>query len=267
MIFDWLSDPAAWAGLATLVVLEIVLGIDNLVFVAILAERLPESQRDRARLTGLSLALVMRLGLLASISWIATLTAPLVTIAGFEFSGRSLILLAGGLFLLYKATRELHERLEGHEEAGDAKAGQAILWQVILQIIVLDLVFSLDSVITAVGMVQDLEIMVIAVVIAVGAMMLASKPLMGFVGRHPTVVILCLGFLMMIGLSLVAEGFGFHIPKGYLYVAIGFSIVIEALNQIQQRNRARATARRRLEQDRDGVTAKRAKLSAGSSEF
>lgn len=262
MIFDWLTDPAAWAGLATLVVLEIVLGIDNLVFVAILAERLPESQRDRARLTGLSLALIMRLGLLASISWIATLTTPLVTVSGFEFSGRSLILLAGGLFLLYKATRELHERLEGEEEHGEARAGKAILWQVILQIIVLDLVFSLDSVITAVGMVQDLEIMVIAVVIAVGAMMLASKPLMGFVSRHPTVVILCLGFLMMIGLSLVAEGFGFHIPKGYLYTAIGFSIAIEALNQIRRRNKARATARRLLATNGDRVAGKSRKLAA-----
>jgi CBS domain containing-hemolysin-like protein len=237
MIFEWMNDPAAWAGLATLIVLEIVLGIDNLVFIAILADKLPEHQRDKARMIGLGLALVMRLILLASIAWIVTLTAPLFTIAGVEISGRDLILIIGGLFLLFKGTMELHERLEGHSEKKTGKIEHAIFWQVLVQIVVLDAVFSLDSVITAVGMVQDLSVMMIGVVVAMGVMMLASKPLMAFVSKHPTVVILCLGFLMMIGFSLIVEGLGFHIPKGYLYAAIGFSVLIEAFNQVGRRNR------------------------------
>jgi CBS domain containing-hemolysin-like protein len=239
MIFEWMSDPAAWAGLATLIVLEIVLGIDNLVFIAILADKLPEHQRERARLVGLSLALIMRLGLLASVAWIVTLTAPLFTVAGLEISGRDLILLFGGVFLLFKGTMELHERLEGHSGPKEGKIEHAVFWQVLVQIVVLDAVFSLDSVITAVGMVSDLSVMMIAVVVAVGVMLLASKPLMAFVSKHPTVVILCLGFLMMIGFSLVVEGLGFHIPKGYLYAAIGFSVLIEAFNQVGRRNRER----------------------------
>jgi CBS domain containing-hemolysin-like protein len=239
MIFEWMSDPAAWAGLATLIVLEIVLGIDNLVFIAILADKLPEHQREKARLIGLSLALIMRLILLASVAWIVTLTAPLFTVAGLEISGRDLILLFGGLFLLFKGTMELHERLEGHSGPKDGKVEHAVFWQVLVQIVVLDAVFSLDSVITAVGMVQHLSVMMIAVIVAVGIMLLASKPLMAFVSKHPTVVILCLGFLMMIGFSLIVEGLGFHIPKGYLYAAIGFSVLIEAFNQIGRRNRER----------------------------
>ena len=234
-----MNDPAAWAGLATLVVLEIVLGIDNLVFIAILADKLPERQRDKARLIGLSLALLMRLGLLTTIAWIVTLTRPLFTVFGQEFSGRDLILLFGGLFLLFKGTMELHERLEGHHGKGGAKVAQAVFWQVLVQIVVLDAVFSLDSVITAVGMIDELSVMMIAVIFAVGVMMLASKPLMGFVSKHPTVVVLCLGFLMMIGFSLIAEGFGIKVPKGYLYAAIGFSILVEAFNQAVQRNRER----------------------------
>jgi CBS domain containing-hemolysin-like protein len=239
MLFEWMSDPAAWAGLLTLILLEIVLGIDNLVFIAILADKLPEHQRDRARIIGLSLALLMRLALLASIAWIVTLTQPLFSVFGFPFSGRDLILIGGGLFLLFKGTMELHERLEGHHEVKEGKVVHAVFWQVIVQIIVLDAVFSLDSVITAVGMVDELSVMMIAVVIAILVMMLSAKPLMAFVSRHPTVVILCLGFLMMIGFSLIVEGFGFHIPKGYLYAAIGFSILIEAFNQIGRRNRER----------------------------
>ena len=240
MIFDWMSDPTAWLGLATLVILEIVLGIDNLVFIAILADKLPPHQRNRARMIGLTLAMVMRLGLLASIAWVVTLTQPLFTVLGAEISGRDLILILGGLFLLFKGTMELHERVEGGagHDAGQ-KTQHAVFWQVILQIVVLDAVFSLDSVITAVGMVQDLSIMMIAVVVAMAVMMLASRPLMGFVARHPTVVILCLGLLLMIGFSLVAEGLGFHVPKGYLYAAIGFSILIELFNQLARRNRAR----------------------------
>lgn len=239
MFFEWMADPAAWAGLATLVVLEIVLGIDNLVFIAILADKLPAHQREKARMIGLSLALIMRLGLLASIAWIVTLTRPLFSVAGLDFSGRDLILIGGGVFLLFKGTMELHERLEGHMARKEGKVTQAVFLQVIVQIVVLDAVFSLDSVITAVGMVDDLSVMMIAVVVAVGVMMLSSKPLMAFVSRHPTVVVLCLGFLMMIGFSLVVEGFGFHIPKGYLYAAIGFSVLIEAFNQVARRNTER----------------------------
>lgn len=239
MLFEWMADPAAWVGLVTLVILEIVLGIDNLVFIAVLADKLPPHQREKARLLGLSLALAMRLVLLASISWIVTLTAPIFTIFDKGFSARDLILIVGGLFLLFKGTMELHERLEGHSTQKSGGQAQAVFWQVIAQIVVLDAIFSLDSVITAVGMVHHLSIMVIAVVIAVGVMMLTSKPLMAFVSRHPTVVILCLGFLMMIGFSLITEGFGFHVPKGYLYAAIGFSVMIEALNQIGRRNRER----------------------------
>ena len=234
---DWIADPNAWIGLVTLVVLEIVLGIDNLVFIAILADKLPPHQRNRARLIGLSLALLMRLALLASISWIVTLREPLVSLMEMSFSGRDIIMLIGGLFLLAKGTMELHERLEGNHGPKSSKVVHAVFWQVIVQIVVLDAVFSLDSVITAVGMVQHMPVMMIAVVIAIGVMMLASKPLMDFVNKHPTVVILCLGFLMMIGFSLVVEGFGFHIPKGYLYAAIGFSVLIEAANQMARHNR------------------------------
>ncbi len=234
-----MSDPAAWAGLATLVVLEIVLGIDNLVFIAILAEKLPPHQRDRARIVGLSLALAMRLVLLASIAWIVSLQADLFSISGQGFSGRDLILIFGGLFLLFKGTMELHERLEGHHAAKASNIVYASFAQVLVQIVVLDAVFSLDSVITAVGMVEHLSIMYIAVIVAMAVMVLMAKSLMAFVSKHPTVVILCLGFLMMIGFSLIVEGFGFEIPKGYLYAAIGFSVGIEALNQIGRRNRER----------------------------
>ncbi len=234
---EWIADPNAWIGLVTLVLLEIVLGIDNLVFIAILADKLPAHQRNRARLTGLALALLMRLALLASISWIVTLTEPLVEWRGLTFSGRDIIMLVGGLFLLAKGTMELHERLEGDHGPKGARIANAVFWQVIVQIVVLDAVFSLDSVITAVGMVQHLAVMMVAVVVAMAVMMAASGPLMNFVNKHPTVVILCLGFLMMIGFSLVVEGFGFHIPKGYLYAAIGFSVLIEAANQTARRNR------------------------------
>ena len=233
---EFLMDPSIWAGLLTLVVLEIVLGIDNLVFIAILADKLPPKQRDKARLIGLSLALFMRLGLLSVISWMVTLTKPLFSVADFSFSGRDLIMLLGGIFLLFKATTELHERLENRPHYSGHGKGYASFWVVVLQIVVLDAVFSLDAVITAVGMVNHLPVMMAAVVIAMAVMLLASKPLTNFVNQHPTVVVLCLSFLLMIGLSLVAEGFGFHIPKGYLYAAIGFSITIEFFNQIARRN-------------------------------
>ncbi|MDR7017526.1 TerC family protein [Acinetobacter sp. 3657] len=236
MIFEWMSDPAAWVGLATLVVLEIVLGIDNLVFIAILAEKLPPEQRNAARKIGLMLALLMRLVLLASIAWVITLTEPLFQIFDHAFSGRDLILLFGGAFLLFKGTMELHERIEGKQALRQENPVHAVFWVVVVQIVVLDAVFSLDSVITAVGMVKDLSVMMIAVTIAIGIMLIASRPLMDFVNKHPTVVILCLGFLMMIGFSLIVEGFGFHIPKGYLYAAIGFSVLVEAVNQTMRRN-------------------------------
>ncbi|EOX6875681.1 CNNM family cation transport protein YoaE [Enterobacter roggenkampii] len=233
---EFLMDPSIWVGLLTLVVLEIVLGIDNLVFIAILADKLPPKQRDKARLIGLSLALVMRLGLLSVISWMVTLTKPLFSVTDYTFSGRDLIMLIGGIFLLFKATTELHERLENRQHDDGHGKGYASFWVVVLQIVVLDAVFSLDAVITAVGMVNHLPVMMAAVVIAMAVMLLASKPLTRFVNQHPTVVVLCLSFLLMIGLSLVAEGFGFHIPKGYLYAAIGFSILIELFNQIARRN-------------------------------
>jgi len=240
---EWLFDPAIWAGLLTLVVLEIVLGIDNLIFIAILADKLPPHQRDKARLIGLTLAMLMRLGLLTIVSWLVTLTTPLFALGPWSPSGRDLILLLGGVFLLFKATVELHERLEGITHVQTQSKVYASFGAVIVQIVVLDAVFSLDAVITAVGMVDQLGVMMAAVIISIGVMILASKPLTRFVNAHPTVVVLCLSFLLMIGLSLVAEGLGFHIPKGYLYAAIGFSILIEALNQFARRNFLKNEAR------------------------
>ena len=236
---EWIADPSAWLGLLTLVVLEIVLGIDNLIFIAILANKLPPHQRDKARVIGLSLALLMRLLLLAGISWMVTLTEPLFSLWDKTFSGRDLILLIGGIFLLFKATVEVHERLEGKLQQPRNTAVHAAFGAVIAQIVVLDAVFSLDAVITAVGMVDHLEVMMIAVIIAMVIMIVASKALTDFVNRHPTVVMLCLGFLLMIGLSLVAEGAGFGIPKGYLYGAIAFSVLIEVFNQLARSNRTR----------------------------
>jgi CBS domain containing-hemolysin-like protein len=237
---EWLADPTAWLGLLTLIVLELVLGIDNLVFIAILADKLPPEQRDRARVLGLSLALIMRLGLLASISWMVTLTEPLFEVFDKSFSGRDLIMLFGGIFLLFKATMELHERLEGHVTQQSGSTTYALFWPIVAQIVVLDAVFSLDAVITAVGMVDELSVMMIAVIFSIGIMIIASKPLTAFVNAHPTVIMLCLGFLMMIGFSLTADGLGFHIPKGYLYAAIGFSILIEVLNQLARSRRKRS---------------------------
>ncbi len=239
---EMMLDPSILAGLATLIFLEVVLGIDNLVFIAILADKLPAHQRDKARLLGLSLALIMRLALLASIAWIVGLTAPVFEVAGRPFSWRDIILIGGGIFLLVKATKEMHERLEGDDLHGPSGPAEAVFWVVIAQIIALDAVFSLDSIITAVGMVDELWVMVTAVVVAMAIMIAASKPLTTFVGKHPTVIILCLSFLLLIGFSLIAEGFGFHIPKGYLYTAIGFSILIEMFNQMSAHNRRRALA-------------------------
>mgnify|MGYP001776895852 FL=1 len=240
---DILLDPSIWIGLCTLVILEIVLGIDNLVFIAILADKLPPKQRDKARIIGLTLALVTRLLLLTLISWLVTLTEPLFSVGMFTFSGRDLILLFGGIFLLYKAVVELHEKLEGAPHEKEETPASAKFGLVVAQIVVLDAVFSLDSVITAVGMVDELFVMMAAVVIAIGVMLLASKPLMEFVNKHPTVVILCLSFLLTIGVSLIADGLGFHIPKGYIYSGIGFAILIEAFNQCAKRNQMRHASR------------------------
>ncbi|SDT25250.1 TerC family protein [Pseudomonas oryzae] len=247
---EWIADPTAWMGLLTLIVLEIVLGIDNLVFIAILADKLPPHLRDRARLIGLALALLMRLGLLASMAWLVTLTAPLFEVFGQSFSGRDLIMLFGGVFLLFKATMELHERLEGHVQHSGGSRSYAQFWPVVAQIVVLDAVFSLDAVITAVGMVEQLSVMMVAVMISIGLMMVASKPLTAFVNARPTVIMLCLGFLMMIGFSLTAEGLGFHIPKGYLYAAIGFSILIELFNQLARHRRKRSLQGARSHRER-----------------
>ena len=251
---EWVSDPSAWAGLATLVLLEIVLGIDNLIFIAILVDKLPPHQRDRARVVGLSLALVMRLALLSVMSWLIALTDTWFSIGPFSFSQRDVILIVGGLFLLLKGTVELHDRVEGkaaHDAGRRIHAGFGVI---VLQIVVLDAVFSLDAVITAVGMVNHLPIMMLAVTIAIGIMLVASKPLTRFVNAHPTVVILCLGFLLTIGFMLIVEGFGIVVPKGYLYAAIAFSVGIETLNQLARRNmRLKAASRPLRERTAEGV--------------
>lgn len=256
-VFALLSDPAAWLALLTLVVLEVVLGIDNLVFIAILSNKLPPHQQARARRIGLTLALVMRIALLMLIGWLVTLTTPLfdLGIAGapgihgeptFEtaFSGRDLILLAGGLFLLWKATKEIHHAMDPEGESGemldkDKSAVGIGFTAAIAQIIALDLVFSIDSILTAVGMTDEVPIMVAAVVITVTIMLFAADPLARFIERNPTIVMLALAFLVMIGLVLIADGFGFHVPKGYIYVAMGFSVGVELLNMMSRNRRAR----------------------------
>ena len=241
----WIADPSAWAGLGTLIVLEVVLGIDNLVFISVLASRLPGAQKRQAFFTGLGLALVIRLVLLGAVAWIVGLTEPLFSIWGRDFSWRDIILLLGGVFLLFKGTMELHERLEGGVVGGGEEGGsKAVFWQVIAQILVLDAVFSLDSIITSVGMVPHVPVMMIAVIVAMVVMVAAAGPLTAFVERHPTVIILCLGFLLMIGVSLVTDGMGFHIPKGYLYAAIAFSIFVEGANQLALRNRRKRISMR-----------------------
>ncbi|MBM3737272.1 MAG: TerC family protein [Acidobacteria bacterium] len=226
---DWIGDPQGWIALATLTALEIVLGIDNVIFISILASRLPAAQQPRARRLGLLAALISRLMLLFSLTWIMRLTAPLFGVAGQEISGRDLILLIGGLFLIGKATREIHHKLEGAEGDADSTV-KASFASVILQVLLVDVVFSLDSVITAVGMVDRISIMVAAVLISVGFMLAFAAPISGFVQKHPTVKVLALAFLILIGFTLVAEGFGQHISKGSVYFAMAFSVAVEMLN-------------------------------------
>ena len=251
MDIGWLLDPHIWASLVTLTALEIVLGIDNLVFIAILVGRLPAERRDLARKLGLSAAVITRLALLASIAWIIGLTKPVFELFGQAFAWRDIILIAGGLFLLYKGTREIHERLEGEGPHSDVARVAASFSGVIVQIMILDIVFSLDSVITAVGMANELWVMAAAVIIAVLIMLAASGPLAEFIERHPTIKMLALSFLLLIGTTLVADGIGFHVPKGYIYAAIAFSVMVEALNQMASRRRRRAANLAR-EQDRSG---------------
>ena len=228
-MLDWLSDPRIWIGLLTLTVLEIVLGIDNIIFISILASKLPAEQQARARRTGLMLAMLTRILLLFSLSWIVSLTAPFFSVFGQGISGRDLILIGGGLFLLAKATYEIHDKLEGAEGHGPKKAA-ATFSSVIVQILLLDVVFSLDSVITAVGMVNDLVVMMAAVIIAIGVMLAFAGPISDFVNRHPTVKMLALSFLLLIGFNLLLDGVEIHVPKGYIYFAMAFSVFVEMLN-------------------------------------
>ncbi|TIR42093.1 MAG: TerC family protein [Mesorhizobium sp.] len=243
--FAFVSDPTAWVALLTLIVLEVVLGIDNLIFISILTNKLPEAQRARARRLGISAALIMRLVLLATISIIVQLTAPVFTAFGHGFSWRDLILIAGGLFLVWKATKEIHHTvdLEDHQDTMIGDTLQLSLAGAVFQILLLDLVFSIDSIITAVGMTDEIAIMYIAVIVAVTVMMLAAGPLANFIAKNPSIVMLALSFLLMIGMTLIADGMGFHVPKGYIYAAMGFSALVEGLNMLARRRRkARAGA-------------------------
>ncbi len=233
---DWLTNPEIWIALVTLTTLEIVLGVDNIIFISVLAGKLPSAQQQRARTVGLLAAMLMRIGLLFSLSLLSRLTAPVFSLASHEISGRDLILLLGGVFLLAKSTWEIHENLEGVHRRGGRKAPTSFA-ALIVQIMLLDIVFSLDSVITAIGMARHLGVMVAAVVMAVGVMLWAAKPIGTFVDRHPTVKMLALSFLLLIGFSLVAEGLGQHIAKGYIYFAMGFSVFVEMINlRVRARN-------------------------------
>lgn len=234
-MFEWFASPEAWIALATLTALEIVLGIDNIIFISILVGRLPEKQRDFARRVGLGLAMATRLALLFSIAWVMGLTEPWFTIFNQEISGRDVILIGGGLFLLAKATHEIHGSLEGAEE-GERKVVAGGMGMILAQIAILDIVFSLDSVITAVGLADHVSIMAIAIIIAVGVMLLAAKPIGDFVDKHPTVKILALSFLILVGVTLMVEGFDVHVPKGYIYFAMAFSVAVEMINIRMRRN-------------------------------
>ncbi|UHS57517.1 MULTISPECIES: TerC family protein [Agrobacterium] len=238
-IIPLLSDPAAWVALVTLIVMEVVLGIDNLIFISILTNKLPEHQRDKARKIGIGLALIMRLGLLGTVAWIVQLTEPVFEVFGQGFSWKDMILIGGGLFLVWKATKEIHHNVDPEDHKEDMVGNAAItsFSSAIVQILLLDLVFSLDSIITAVGMTPHVPIMVVAVVFAVTVMLLAANPLANFIEKNPTVVMLALAFLLMIGTTLIAEGMGFHVPKGYVYAAMAFSALVEVLNMVSRNSR------------------------------
>ncbi|HSB94823.1 MAG TPA: TerC family protein [Spongiibacteraceae bacterium] len=248
---EWLSDPQAWAALATLTALEIVLGIDNIIFLSILVGRLPKEQQQSARLLGLSLAMLTRILLLLSLTWVMGLTEPILTIMSHHLSGRDLILLGGGLFLLWKSTAEIHESLEGDSESETSSSPRkAAYLATLVQIALIDIVFSLDSVITAVGMVKQLTVMVIAIILAVAVMMFAAKTINDFIERHPSLKMLALSFLMVVGVTLVSEGMGIEVPKGYIYFAMAFSLAVEVLN-IRHRTRRNAVVQLRKREPRE----------------
>lgn len=239
MSFEWIADPAIWASLLTLTVMEVVLGIDNIVFISVLVRKLPPDQAKRARQIGLGLALGFRIVLLLALFWLIHLTEPLFTLFGHGFSWRDLILFAGGLFLLVKATTEIHKDVEGGGHGSDLDKGYASFGMIVSQIIAIDLVFSIDSIVTAVGMAEQVGVMIAAVIIAVAIMYVASGPVSRFIDRHPTTRMLALSFLLMIGIALIADGLGFHIPRGYLYAAMAFSALVEVLNVVAKRNRTK----------------------------
>jgi predicted tellurium resistance membrane protein TerC len=238
-MIELFSSPEAWAALLTLTALEIVLGIDNVIFLSVIVARIPKTQADRARKIGLALALVFRIALLSALVWLIGLTQPVLTVAGLGFSWRDIILVGGGLFLIAKATHEIHNEVEAHDQTDEPTSGSRAFFWIIIQIILIDLVFSLDSIITAIGMAQNLEIMIAAVVIAVVIMYISSGPVAAFVAEHPTTKMLALAFLVLIGVALVADGFKFHIPRAFIYVAIVFSAAVEFFNILAKRNRSK----------------------------
>ncbi len=240
-MMELLSSPEAWAALLTLTVLEIVLGIDNVIFLSVLVSRLPDAQAKRARQIGLALALIFRIALLSILFWLIGLTKPVFTIAGQGFSWRDIILIGGGLFLIAKATHEIHAEIEAHDDGGEKSGGANAFAWVIVQIIIIDLVFSLDSIITAIGMAEQIEVMIAAVIIACAVMYVASGPVAAFVAEHPTTKMLALAFLVLIGVALMADGFAFHIPRGYIYFSIVFAMAVEAFNILAKRNRKKGT--------------------------
>jgi predicted tellurium resistance membrane protein TerC len=243
-MLELLADPNTWIAFATLTVMEIVLGIDNIVFISVLVSRLPKEQADRARRLGLALALLFRIALLLAISWIISLTQPAISAFGFDLSWKDLILIAGGAFLVYKATHEMHAEIEEPHESDMAQKASAVFAAIIGQIIIIDMVFSIDSIVTAVGMADRVEVMIAAVIVAVGVMFVASGPVAKFVADHPTTKMLALAFLLLIGVSLVADGLGFHIPKGYIYSAMAFSVLVEAVNIIAKQRKNRGNPQR-----------------------
>ena len=249
---DWLTDPHIWASFITLSALEIVLGIDNVVFISLMVSRLPPGQRLMARRIGLSLALVFRVIMLGGIAWVIHLTRPIFSLAGYDFSWRDLILIAGGLFLLVKGTREIHQDIEGDEEEGGPTPVAGTMISAILQIAVIDLIFSVDSIITAVGMADHVEVMIAAVAVAILVMYFASEPVAAFIERHPTTKMLALAFLLLIGAALVADGMHFHIPRGYIYFAMAFAAAVEVVNVIASRNRRRTAAQARAKRESRG---------------